>query len=333
MANQLSNMQIEEISLVREPASPGADVLLYKSKDSQPNAEELVKELQTLVAKFGIDVDVPKKDAHTDMVSALHKSLEGIATATNLTKSQKTALIKKSVDEFNEALAVLAKGADGSDKGDTAMPDIAKMSVEDKTALLKALKDDKDHETVFKGAGCAPGMKKNENADGTDEPMDGAETTKGKMKKSAAETANEEAVNKALEPLQKQLKEQADQIAAFQKAEDERVRLAKANEMTKGLTGVKAEDVSTVLKGMSEDAVKLLEGVLKSAAEQARLAEVTSVKGAPVHKEGSAMAIAKAKADEIRKAKPELTQEQALTKAFEADPALYDRAESEKRAA
>lgn len=327
MPHQLSNMDINEISLVGEPANPGANVLLYKNKAGRPASsavddtnvvKDLLKGLTELVTKFGVSLEVDTSKVQKEMLGVLGENIQEIATSTKLSKSKKAELIKKSVTEFNEELLkALPLDYNVNPEEDPLMKtDLTKMSAEDKIALAKALQEDADVKKATAEADAEDA------ADGgADDAMEGKKLKKAK----AAVDATEAAITKALEPLQKQLKDAQDIAKALQDKDEDRTRMEKAKELVGAMPGVKVDDVAKMLKGMTAEQVTQLETVTKAANEQARVAKLLEVKGGVVVKEGSAIAIAKGKAAEIMKADTKITSEDvALAKVWEQNPTLYD---------
>lgn len=115
----------------------------------------------------------------------------------------------------------------------------------------------------------------------------------------------------------------AERIAKQENADTDRTMIAKAAALPH--VGNEDHSVTDVLKGayaVSTEFGESVEAILKSANEQIETSDLFKELGGG----GATSTIAKsveAAAAEIRKAEPTLTQEQAIAKAYETNPALY----------
>ena len=333
MPQQLSDMKVEEVSLVDDPANPGAQVLLWKRKqggnmskklDAKKTSETLHKTL-AILQKFGLYSPPEKAMGFSDldnarekqeMIAALGDSLNSIAGDATIDDTQKAQLMQQSVQEFISAVGNPGMGmgaeADKSGNQDPAAMmdemdkavDLSQLSQEQKEALLQQLLDEK--KKAAEASTASPAGNATEGGDA--------------MEKEKVD----EMVNKALEPVQKQLKEAQDTIAKMNEDKALEQRIVKAKEITKGLTGVDHTKVAEMLKGLSSEAQDTLGTVLKAASEQARLASLLVVKGSDLGASGEAHTLAKSKAEDIKKSNPKLSDAQALAKVWEQNPALYE---------
>ncbi|QCO07400.1 hypothetical protein [Azospirillum argentinense] len=137
------------------------------------------------------------------------------------------------------------------------------------------------------------------------------------------------------ETMQKAVDEANALAKAEKEAREHTARVAKAN-TDFGNLPASGEEMAGVLKAMEtmdEPVRKTLEAVLKAGNEAVGknvLSGEIGKSGSPAS--GTAMTEALAKAADIRKAQPDLTEEQALTKAYQNTPGLYDRVHAETSA-
>ncbi len=136
------------------------------------------------------------------------------------------------------------------------------------------------------------------------------------------------------------LQKAADDAAAIAKAEQElrktadRITLAKADYPNLPAAPAALADVLKAMEGMDEPVRKTLTEVLKAGNE----AIGKNVLGGEIGKSGGGTAAAgeaetvvKAKAEELRKAMPNLTEHQAIAKVYNDNPDLYARVQTESR--
>lgn len=335
MARKLTKLNIDEISLVGDPANPGADVLFYKSKNGR--TEAFTEAFKSLIKKYGFygeDADgaqtfdaICDNRTKQDMINTLASSLNSIATDGELSEEDKVGLMSQSIDEFKIALAAAASAETSEDAAvgksktqeENMTVDISKMTPEEK-AKLKAQLD--------KEAGMGDQQDKScKTAKSNDEApkADAAPVAK------AAEPVD---ISKQLEPLQKMIKDQAETITKMLEAQADAQRLEKARTMTAGLTNSKPDEIAKLMKGMTDEQVGVLETTLKAAAAQASLATILQSQGASLGRVGKAYDKAQQLADEvISKSQKKITKSQALAKVWENNPELYAQYEAERQAA
>lgn len=314
---QLRNLDIEWVSLVdraavRDPIEQSEPnrFLIWKRDQSQ-GGHPMSKLTKELLDQLGDAVE--KEDALAKLVEKADNpeeagsALQGIARLLTTHKADLTP----------EIVAEVAK-ASGLE-----LPEAEPASIVAKTAseLITALKSTDVSEAVVKEVEDAL-AKAEEKAE--IEKADLPPAVKAALEK--AEEERKEAANKA-EEAQKLAKEERDTRL-------NKEFIAKAEEF-KGLT-VKAEDFGPVLKSASEKLEKgeyeALETLLKAADEQIVKGELFKEAGANgSHTPTDAFQEATKKAEEIRKSDSSLSAEQALEKAFEADPALQERYLAEVR--
>lgn len=317
MPTQLTNLKVNEVSLVDEPANPGAHVLLFKNKGETvgklPLAPlpEFKKALVVELAKldlWGVTTDDAKTYEQlrssaevSEMIDVLAQSLRSIIADSETPADQRVSMVSQSLSEFQQAVA----GVD----------------------LTSGQEDTQTQEPATEPT-QTPTTPEEEVTMTTTQPKQpvAEPTTK------AVEPVLDDAVNKAIAPLQKQLADQAAIIKSFQDKEAHQVALSKARELSVGLV-TDEEKLAGIVKALSPEQVTHLGEILKAAAEQAKLASVLEKRGSLTVIAGGAVEQAKNLASDIRKANPSLTEQQALTKAYEINPGLYEKVAAEEKAA
>lgn len=155
-----------------------------------------------------------------------------------------------------------------------------------------------------------------------------------------AEKTDEELLKSVPESIRKRLADAeastAAANAAIEKMRDDR-------ELADRITKAKADGIAepdkvggilhrmTKNKATAEDTAEI-ERLLKAAAAQDKTSELYKSRGSSTASDGDPEVLLKAKAEDIRKAKPTLTFEQAYSEAMEANPALYDAFIAKRRA-
>jgi len=343
MPQNLVNMDVREVSLVDDPANPGAHVLFAKNKGSrevksgdQENQSGFIKALGDLMRKSGL-WSVTNNDARTfdqlavtaetqEMIDVLNRSLSDINSDAESDDAAKGQMMQQSISEFLTATGMLAatakaaKAAQGQTTEEQDM-DISKLKPEDKATLLKALQE--DAETVAKAAADKGAADKAAAAK--------ADVAKGGAAVPDLSEQISKALTTAMEPVLKQLDAANAVIKSLTDEKSQTALVNKAAALTKSLTGVTAEGLADVMKGMSDDQQAKLTDILKAAGEQAeagRSALFKSIGGRSTPVAGSAEEVAKQRAAEAisknTSGKP-MSESQALAKVWNEDPALYDR--------
>lgn len=308
-ANKLTKLDVDEVSLVDSPANPGAHVLLWKRKDGNGDylaREALVKQVLAKLNLYGPGSDESKTFAsmredgeNQELVSVLCQSLNNIIGDSESTPEEKLALVETSLGEFLSALQ------DGDESGELPEGDMAM----GKSKISNSSQE--DDVTV----------------DPNKDKVDPA------VAKAAQDVAAQEQIEKAMQPLKKQLEDMTKaleasnvEISKQQEVIAKAERIEKAKAMVGDLASVNVDDVADMLKSLPVDQAEKLAGVLKAAGEQAKLATILETRGSNmVVKAGSAVSIAKARSEELRKSDPKLTEQAAMTKVWANDPALYDK--------
>ena len=324
MARKLRSVKLDEISFVGKGDNPEAHVLLLKikadptessilkaGKDSpsdevlkvwvEANPSYFVKDDGEAVTFAEIAQDRELRDKIWSMCYMLEESLGSIVRDDSCT--DKASKIQSSIDEFKAAVTAITKGEN-------------EMTPEEIAALKKAKEDadaniaelTKELDTL---KACAADDKKK---------MDALEAAKLKKE------ADEEDVLKGLpEAIVKEIKENRDRISKMEDEASTREYVAKAAEVT--LIG-KADEVGDLLKSIAKHSTDLagkVFGLFQTAS--ARIAEGDLLKEAGKNTNDDstgATAYDKivAKAAELRKSHPELTEAKAFTKVYDEDTEL-----------
>jgi uncharacterized membrane protein len=266
-----------------------------------------------------------------DYIWALEKAIESIIR--DETNPNREALIRGSIDQFQASV-------------ETAMPNwlsgnrtIQKIGRKIAGDRLQRLKDAhgclaaiiQEAEKEEEGD---PNMKINKSA----LPADVVAYIEDLEKKAGGtETPPIDDINKAElpEPVRKRLEDLESKVAKAEKEADERKTVeyvAKAEKL--GLPGVEAAEMGKVLKSLSEkdpEAYATVEKALTaSAAAIAKSATFEEIGKSGSDNTGDAYAQIVAKANDIRKSDPSLTQSQAIAKAFNENPELAKRYAEER---
>lgn len=323
MARRLRSVKLDEISFVGKGDNPEAHVLLLKVKkdpteasisacpkiykDDNGKVELLTKWFKNSkvfkedeAATFNeLIQDRNLRDKVWDLVWTLEESLGSIIRDSSV--ADRTAMIQQSIDQFKTAVTDIAKG-------DSSMDAKLKKELEDKIAALEKEKADLilEKETLEKA--CSE----------KDKALDEAKA-KGVKKEEDIYKGLPEAV----------LKEMEDNRARIAKMEDDNITreyVAKAAEVT--LVG-KADEIGDMLKTVAKIDAALADKILtvfKTA--QARIKEGNLLKevGKETGGDSGTSAYDKiiAKAAELRKATPALTEAQAFTKVYDSDADLRE---------
>ena len=302
-ATALSGLMIDEISLVDDPANPLAKAVIIKAKKGgMPCAD--CKTPKECKAKGGCANDEPDGDEMKKSLQAVRDAIGEFAPAIikhlgETAGDEAAALGAAILKEREMDLEELTKALEG-----------ATATIEAQTAEITKLKAERD-EAVTKA--------------------------KEKAKEKGEEKSEDELLKNVPESIRKRLadaeKASSDAKEAIEKMRDERElneRIAKAK-----ADGIhEADKVGAILhrvtkgKATAEDTAEI-ERLLKAAAAQDKTSELYKARGSSVAVEGDPEAILKAKAAEIRKGKPELSDAVAYDMALQQNPAVY--AELKKR--
>lgn len=317
--SMLKNMKIDEISLVDAGANPGAKVALFKRKAIPGKLHALVekalgKEAADKLFKQAMTYD--ELEAAKDlapMLWTLSDSLNSIMSDSALSAPAKVDKLRSTFDEFLTAYA-----------GEVAEDDVSK--------AFRPCGDCQDATACEKTGKCAAKEKANMDKDSVQKMIDEAVAKATETVTKALETSHKAALEavekKAADDLAKAnaaVEATAKVVKAMQESADEATRLAKARDACAGLADPKPEDVAKSLAALSPEAGDALLKSIKAIAAQAAVVQKALVTqaGVSVVKAGSAMDQLNQKAAELRKSKPEMTEEQAFAQVTKANGSLY----------
>lgn len=294
--NRLRVRKLETVGFVDKGDNPGALVTFFKRRQV---AKRIVEEN----GKFCVyDADGKKTGEYNSMAEAQAHTGKRNGTLTKIL--QKLGIKDEDAAELVGALLVEGAGAAGApgdgdgtdtDKGDDMSFDVNKMTPEQKAAFDKAVSD-------------------------------------AVAKQKPAEPAVPESVTKALEDATKRAQDAETRVAKLEDQREQDSYIAKA----KGL-GLTADDWATPLrkiaKALTGDEFKKLEEYFKASQEQARVAALYKEigRGGTGAATDTDAAVAAAVA-EVRKAKPELTAEEAEGEVMKNRPDLRNQLERERMA-
>jgi hypothetical protein len=306
MAKQLTDLVIDEISLVDDPANEEAKVSIFKAKKKVPCDKTSDMEDED-------DMDDEKK---------VKKQMDAISSR-----------IPAALEELSQLIVEKAALAGGVPVDSVAALTAAASLKEytmDIQALSKALEDAEVKLATLE--------KRATEADAVIKAKD-EEITVLKGKAEAAST-EEEIIKSASEPVQKMLNDLRDRAliseAAIAKMKEEK-EVAEAIAKAKDLNFGEAETVGKLLMRVAKgtttaDDASLLEGMLKQAGEVTKGSKLFVAVGAS-NGDVDPEAIIKSKAAEIRKGNPLLSEAQAYTEALDQNPDLYNAYSAAKRRA
>jgi hypothetical protein len=319
MSNALSDMDIEEISLVGDGANPGAKIEIWKAKN-----------MSTFDAKMA---QQKLQDGFWRLTDALRESIkeamEGEAPAGDVTSS---------IDSFVAALKALVPDATAISKALAGPQKEIEMTLEELAKSLEAAEAKLDELEKANGAAVARAAELEGFVKAKDTEIAGLKSDIAKAKPADTEDEILKALPEAARALVlKAKKAEADATAALAKAreaQDTAEAIAKAKTLNFG----KPEDVGPLLmrvaKGMTTtDDAATLEQLLKSAGEVASKSPLFKAHGTPGNQGDDPEALLKQKASEIKKARPELSEAQAYDAALAAHPDLYSAYVAKRRAA
>lgn len=312
MAQDLSDMTIEEISLVDDPANEQARVLIVKAKGGAKGKK---------APHMEPDGDEGKTDGDGDGDEA-----------------EAAMRLKKALDEIAPELVQAVIG------GDPINPEAAgeaaaslKEYVMDIENLSKALEDAEARlETLEKRATDAEAAlnEANEIIKAKDAELEAVNKAAGGE---GDDNSEEEIIKSLPESIRKRLEAaQAveEELAKAKAKAEEDEAIAKAKELGVGNADELGPMLLRVRKGMTTEAdAAAIETLLKSFSEVSGKSLLFKSMGSDAAVDGDPEALLKAKADEIKKANSGLTDAQAYVKATEENPALYNAYIAKRRAA
>lgn len=304
MAAEVSEMVIDEISLVDDPANEQARVLIVKRKKTTP------KPSAAMLAEDEM-ADESAEDEAEDEAAGLKKATADTSELELLTHA-------------------------GGDPDDTDLEH--QMDIE---ALSKALEDAENKLTTLnKRVDEAEAAL----ADAHDviTAKDAEIATLSKARGPADEDDAEEAFFKSLPAKVRKRLEESESIAKAAQAELSAMRdkaetseaIAKARGYKVGNAEVVGPLMLRISKGATTQAdVEVLEGILKGAGEVSDQSALFRAMGSDTAPDGDPESLLKAKAEEIRKANSGMSFEQAYEKALVMNPSLYNAYISKRRGA
>jgi hypothetical protein len=316
MATQLTDMEIMEISLVDEPANDAARVEIFKSKKAVCKDDEK---------------DPNEAEPDNDEDDASSKPGKGKKGAAGSGKKVPMAKVAGAVLAAIEALSdeIVAKALAGEFAGNPDAAEAAAFIVKETAMDLQSL------QTALADAEgrIAELTKRADEAEAKNRDLETVVKAKdAELDKLHADNADEDEVLKSLpEPVRKRIEDAnkaaaaaQEEVAKMRAAADEREAIEKAKAIGIGDAAKLGPLLMRIEKGKSgaEDAAEVTR-LLKSAAELSAKSPLFKQFGSDVKVEGDPEELLKAKADEIRKGKPDLSPAQAYAKATEENPELY----------
>lgn len=336
MAQRLTDMEINEISLVDEPANDAARVVIVKAKggfkpcdDCKTPGECMKKGACAAVAKSD-DEDEDDMEGDYDAPPGKKVPMAKIAGAV-------IAAIEELAPQIVEK--AMAEGFSADPDAAASAAAIIKETVMDMEAVTKALEDaEAKLDALEKRTADAEAAVKDR-----DEVIKAKDAEIAELAKSKATPADEEAeILKSLpESIRKRLEDaEAAKVAAeaeVQKRKDDAEKaeaIAKAKSLNVGNPEAVGDLLLRVRKGLTtQDDAATLEALLKSAGEIAAKSPLFKSIGSAASTEGDPEALLKAKAEEIvEKSGGKTSFAQAYDQALAENPALYNDYVAKRRA-
>jgi hypothetical protein len=306
MATNLTDLELDEVSLVDKGANQAAHVVIVKRSPLRRLADWVLRKnddygygMAPPASPMPMSAIIAETDAQeriARLMEALHESLESIQDS-DLSADEKLAMMQQSAAEFAEAV-------EGVELVKSLRDHIESLSSLDEipaaiAAINKALNPESEGEDMTEPVKA-------------EEPSVDVEKADDVAKALASEVEKREALEKKLAEMERVAK---------------RAEVAARVEKTMGaVPGASGDDLVGLLMaihdGAGADVAGKVEALLvaSSAAisESAVLDEVGKAAGAEV----DAMSRARALADELRKNSPSMTKEIALAKVFDTHPEL-----------
>lgn len=315
MASLLTDMQIDEISLVDDGANEGARVAIVKAKggkkppmDEEADPNETEPDGDADDAKPAPKGSKSKKIPMAKIAGAVLAAIEELSpeivekamaegfSADPDAAASAAAIIKETVMDFQSLTKAL-------EDAEAKLDALEKRAIDAEVAL-------KDHETVIKAKDAEITSLKGATSEGEDEIM----------------KALPESIRKRIETAETKAREAEEAIAKAKSDAEEREAIEKARALNVGDAEKVGKLLLRVSKGMTTaDDAKDVEQLLKSAGEIAANSPLFKAIGSASAVEGDPEEMLKAKAAEIQKGSDgKLTYAQAYSKALEQEPALYN---------
>lgn len=308
MATEISDMVIDEISLVDDPANEQARVVIVKAK-KKPSAGYMSKAEES-------DEDKDDEESEEDL-EKLKQAVDQINTRVERTQSGgrpelDAASTAASLKEYEMDIESLSKALEDAEAKLTTLSkrvDEAEAALADAHEVIKA--KDAEIDTVRKSAGS--------NEDEAEEAF--MKSLPAKVRKRLEES---EAIAKAAQAELSAMRDKAETAEAIAKAKGYKI----------GDANVVGPLMLRIAKGTTTQAdVEALEAILKGAGEVTEKSDLFRSIGSDSAPDGDPESLLKAKAEEIRKANSGMSYEQAYEKALIMNPALYSAYISKRRAA
>ncbi len=305
MAQQLTDMSIDEISLVDDPANEQARVVIVKAKGGKKAAPKEDIEPMDDDEEDEEDADAVQlmarvKKAIDGLAPRVAQTLAGIPSADTDAADTAAASLKefvmdietlsKSLEDAEVKLAALAKRADDAENALTDASEVIKA----KEAEIDALTNAAPH--------------------GEDTPAQDDEVLKSLP----------EAIRKRLQDSEAKANAAEAEIAKMRDAADLATAIAKAKELNVGDPAVVGPLLMRVGKGQTTaDDVVVMERLLKGVSAVADESALFKSIGSDASGDSEPEDVLKSKAADILKANSGMTFEQAYAKAMDENPALY----------
>ena len=332
MANELTDMEITEISLVDEPANNDARVVIVKAKSGFKPCDDC-KDPKGCMAKGkcavtkSMDGDEDDMDEEDDMEEAKGRMKKSAApiSAAKVAGAILTAITELSPQIVEKALA---EGFSANSEAADMAEEIIKETIMDMTTLSKALEEaEAKMEALEKRASDAETALKEANDT----------IAKAKAAEPAAEPSEEEVLKSLPEAIRKRLekaKEDEATIAKMAAEAEEKEAIEKARSMKVSEPEKIGPMLLRIAKGKSTaDDAKAIEAILKQNAAIIEKAPIFKSIGTAAAVEGDPEEILKAKATEIQNASEgKLTYAQAYDEALKRNPSIYDAYIAKRRA-
>ena len=304
MATELTELELDEVSLVDKGANQEAHVMIVKRGPLRRFADWMMGK------SYGEDYGAPRPMSQIMMedeaqsqlarlMMALHESLESIQGA-DIDADEKLALMQQSAAEFAEAV-------EGIEIMKSLRDEIDSLSSLDEipaaiAAINKALGNEGETEEV----------------EDMTEPVKTEETSVEVEKADDVAKALETEVAKR-EALEKKLAE----MEAVAKRAEIAARVEKSMGSVPGANGAELVDMLIAIHdGAGAEVASKVEALLVSSSQAVSESAVLEEVGKDAGAEADVFSRAQAIADELRKNDPSLTKEIALAKAFETNPEL-----------
>lgn len=330
--NELTDMEITEISLVDEPANDDARVVIVKAKSGFKPCDDC-KDPKGCMAKGkcavekSMDGDEDDMEGDEDMDEGKGKMKKSAAP---LSPAKVAGAILTAITELSPQIVekALAEGFSADNEAADMAEEIIKETIMDISALSKALEDaEAKMETLEKRASDAEAALKEANDT----------IAKAKAASEQGEPSEEEVLKSLPEAIRKRLekaKEDEATIAKMAAEAEEKEAVEKARSMKVSEPEKVGPMLLRIAKGKSttEDA-KAIEAILKQNAAIIEKAPIFKSIGTAAAVEGDPEELLKAKAAEIQKAADgKKSFAQAYDEALVQNPSLYDAYIAKRRA-